>query len=186
MPEDEKVNEAPKTLNQKKKISNKYLIFSLGDENYGIPITKVREVIRFVKITNLHESSLFLKGVINLRGRIIPIIDMRLKLGMEEKDYTDRTVFIIVEVLGKQGPFLLGISVDAVNDVVDIEYKTLEKTPDLGLNLKSQYLYGIAQIDENMIMVINIDRILTTEEIINLNNLNVNDKIKNEEIKEVR
>ena len=151
-----------------KSTTNKYLIFNINEENYGIPITKVREVIRFVKITSIHEVSEFLRGVINLRGRIIPIIDMRLKMGMSEKEYNDRTIFIITEVLGEHESFLIGMAVDSVSDVVDISDENLEKTPDIGLKLKSQYLYGIAQVNDKMIMILNIDKILTSDEIVEL------------------
>jgi purine-binding chemotaxis protein CheW len=151
--------------------SSKYLTFTLNEEFYGISISKVREVIRYAKITPIHESNRFLKGVINLRGRIIPVIDMRLKFGMEPKPYTDRTVFIIVEVLGDYQTFLLGIAVDAVSDVVDISDEDLEKTPQIGLKLKSYYLYGIAQIGDHMIMILNIDKILSSDEIIDMSQI---------------
>lgn len=149
-------------------LSEKYLIFSLNDEYYGLPITKVREVIRQTNITRLHEVNSFLKGVINLRGKIIPVIDMRLKFGMQEKEYNDRTIFIIVEVLGKYETFFLGIAVDAVSEVVEIDKGKMEKAPQIGLSLKTHYLYGISQVGDTMIMILNIDKILTTEEVVDL------------------
>ena len=147
----------------------KFLIFNINQEDYAIPISKVREVIRYVSITPIHEASRFLKGVINLRGKIIPIIDMRAKFGMAEKEYTDRTVFIIVDVNGAKEVFNLGISVDSVQDVIDIDEENLEKTPDIGLKLKSQYLEGIAKVGDRMIMSLNMDRILTSDEIVDIN-----------------
>ena len=89
---------------------NKYLVFSIATERYGVPITKVREVIRHERITPVHDTFVYLKGVINLRGKIIPVIDMRAKFGMPEIDYTDRTVFIIVDVLGEKEVYNFGIS----------------------------------------------------------------------------
>lgn len=148
--------------------SKKYIIFNINREDYGIPISKIREVLRFVNITPIHEASEFLKGVINLRGKIVPIIDMRTKFGIEQKDYTDRTVFIIVDILGNKEVYNIGISVDAVQDVVDIPDKDLEKTPDIGLKLKSQYLDGIAKVDSRMIMILNMDKILTSNEIVDI------------------
>jgi len=148
--------------------STKHLVFNINDEDYGIPISKIREVIRFVKITPIHEASDFLKGVINLRGKIIPIIDMRAKFGMQEQAYSDRTVFIIVDVLGAKEVYNLGISVDAVQDVVDIKEEDVEKTPDIGLRLKSQYLEGIAKVGEHMIMMLNMDRILSSDEVVEM------------------
>ena len=148
--------------------TNKYLIFTINTESYGVPISKVREVIRYVAITPLHEASQFLKGVINLRGRIIPIIDMRAKFGIQEKDYTDRTIFIIVDIAGAKDMVNIGIAVDSVHDVVDLKEDDLEKTPEIGLKLKSQYLYGIAKLHDKMLMILNMDKILTSDEVVDI------------------
>lgn len=156
---------------------NKYLLFDITNESYGVPITKVREVIRFVDITPLNDASSFLKGVINLRGKIIPIIDMRLKFGLEETGYNDRTIFIIVEIPGARDVINIGMAVDSVKDVIDIPEDKLEKAPDIGLKLKSHYLYGIAQMDGKMIMILNIDRILSTEEVIDITSIEENAKV---------
>lgn len=149
-------------------LSNKYLIFTINTEIYGVPIAKVREVIRFVTITPLHEASEFLKGVINLRGRIIPIIDMRAKFGIQEKEYNDRTIFIIVDVTGTKDTVNIGIAIDSVHDVVDIKDEELEKTPDIGLKLKTQYLFGIAKIRDKMLMILNMDKILSSDEVVDI------------------
>ena len=152
-------------------IANKYLIFTINHEDYGVPISKVREVIRYAAITPLHEASKFLKGVINLRGKIIPIIDMRAKFGIQEKEYNDRTIFIIVDINGSKDIINIGIAVDAVHDVLNLDEKNLEKAPDIGLKLKSQYLYGIATVNEKMLMILNMDRILTSDEVVNIDSL---------------
>ncbi len=148
--------------------SKKYLVFTIDKESYAIPIAKVQEVIRYLPITQLHEASKFLKGVINLRGRIIPIIDMRLKFGLEEKPYSDRTIFVIVEILGAKDINSLGLAVDAVHDVVDLEDSSINKTPEIGFKFRNKYLYGIAQIDARMIMILNLDAILSSEEVIEI------------------
>lgn len=147
---------------------NKYLVFSIGQEKYGIPITKVREVIRHEHISPVHNETSYLKGVINLRGRIIPIMDMRLKFGMEELEYNDRTVFIIVEVNGEKEVYNFGIAVDSVHDVANIPDSDIEKLPEVGFNSKSAYLLGIAKFANLMIMVLNIDRVLSSTEIVEL------------------
>ena len=154
-------------------ISNKYLIFSINDENYGVPISKIHEVIRYTAITTIHEASKFLKGVINLRGRIIPIIDMRSKFGIQEKEYNDRTIFIIVDVIGSKDIINIGIAVDSVHDVINIKEEDLEKTPDIGLRLKTQYLYGIAKVNENMLMILNMDRILSSDEVVDIGSISI-------------
>ncbi len=150
---------------------NKYLVFSIADERYGIPITKVREVIRHERISAVHNASAFLKGVINLRGKIIPIIDMRMKMAMEEVAYSDRTIFIIVDVNGDREVYNFGIAVDSVHDVANISDTDVEKLPDVGFRAKSAYLHGIAKVGTEMVMVLNIDRILTTDEIVNLSGI---------------
>lgn len=147
---------------------DKYLVFNLGDEFYGIPISKVREIIQYVHITPLHQADASFKGVINLRGKVIPIIDMRRKFSMEEMEYNDRTVFIIVDYLGKKGVTQMGIVVDSVQEVIDIPEGSLEKSPEIGIKLKSHYLYGIARQNDRMIVVINIDRILDSEEVLTI------------------
>jgi purine-binding chemotaxis protein CheW len=150
---------------------SKFLIFNINNEEYGIPISQINGVIRYVPITPIHESSKFLKGVINLRGKIIPIIDMRAKFSIREKEYTDRTVFIIVDIRNDKGTFNIGIAVDGVQDVVDISSDDLETAPKIGLRLKSQYLSGIAKIGERMIMILNMDKILTSDEVVDMNQL---------------
>jgi len=147
---------------------DKYLVFNLGDEFYGLPISKVREIIQYVHITPLHQADPSFKGVINLRGKIIPIIDMRRKFNMDEAAYGDRTVFIIVDYLGKKGVTQMGIVVDSVQEVIDIPEGSLEKSPEIGIKLKSHYLYGIARQDDKMIVIINIDRILDSEEMLTI------------------
>lgn len=149
-------------------IKNKYLVFCIENEYYGISIIKVQEVIRFMPITSVHEASNFLKGVINLRGKIIPIIDMRLKFGLKEKEYNDRTVFIVVEIIGTKDVYHIGLAVDSVLDVVEIEESKIEKTPEIGFKFKSKYLYGITQYNNNMVMILNLDSILSTEEVIEI------------------
>lgn len=152
---------------------SKYLVFSIAEEKYGIPITKVREVIRHEQISPVHNASNYLKGVINLRGKIIPIIDMRLKFGMEERGYNDRTVFIIVDVNGEKEVYNFGIAVDSVHDVANIPDSEVEKLPDVGFQSKGAYLQGIAKVAELMVMVLNIDRILNSSEVVEISGIDL-------------
>lgn len=147
----------------------KYLIFSVSNEYYAVPISKVQEVIQFIPITSLHNTNNYLKGVINLRGRIIPIVDMRLKFGLEEIAYNERTIFIITEIIGVSQSNSVGLAVDKVIEVMEVEDSQLSKTPDIGFKSKNKYLHGIFQKDEKMIMVLNIDNILAVSEVIEIN-----------------
>jgi purine-binding chemotaxis protein CheW len=146
----------------------KYLTFSIADELYGIPIAKVREVIRHEAITTVHDASAHMKGVINLRGRIIPVIDMRAKFGIAEREYDDRTVFVIVDVGTGKESFNFGMAVDTVHDVDNISDQDVESAPDVGLKLKGGYLQGIAKSARGMLMVLDIDRVLTSDEIVDM------------------
>jgi len=152
---------------------NKYLVFSIGEERYGVPITKVREVIRHERISPVHNASSYLKGVINLRGKIIPIIDMRLKFGIEERDYNDRTVFIIVDVHGEKEVYNFGVAVDSVHDVANILDSDIEKLPDVGFKAKSTYLQGIAKVGALMVMILNIDRILNSADVVDISGIDL-------------
>jgi purine-binding chemotaxis protein CheW len=116
----------------------------------------------------VRDASVYLKGVINLRGKIIPVIDMRAKFGIAEKPYDDRTVFVIVDVSGARDVFNFGMAVDAVHDVANIADAEIENAADVGLKLKNAYLLGIAKSERGMLMVLNIDRVLTTDEIVDL------------------
>ncbi len=147
----------------------KYLIFAIAEEYYAIPISKVQEVIQFLPITSLHNTNEYLKGVINLRGKIIPIIDMRLKFGLEQIPYNERTIFIITEIVGISQSNSVGLAVDRVMEVIEIEDSQLSKTPDIGFKSKNKYLQGIFQKEDKMIMVLNIDNILAASEVIEIN-----------------
>lgn len=148
--------------------TNKYLVFSILSEYYGIPIIKVREIIRNEKITLVRKTQDYIKGVINLRGKIIPVLDLRNKLSLPEVEYNDKTVFIIVDIIGKMGVYNLGLAVDAVHEVVDIEEDDIEDIPRLGLKMKTQYLQGIARMNNEMTMILDLDTIISADEVISL------------------
>lgn len=152
----------------------KYLLFTVSNEIYAIPIIAVREIIRFEKLTIVRDSQSYLKGVINLRGKIIPVIDMRIKFGMSEQEYGDRTVFIIVDINGEKETYNIGIAVDNVMEVVDVEDTGIEKAPEVGLKLKGNYLAGIAKINNDIVMILNMDKVINTDEIIQLENTTKN------------
>ena len=147
----------------------RYIIFSLDEEYYAIPISKVQEVIQYTHITSLHNTFDYLKGVINLRGKIIPIIDMRTKFGLKEIEYNERTICIIVEIYGISQSNLIGLAVDKVMEVMEIDSDNFSKTPDIGFKSKNKYLNGIYQKDDKMIMILDIDNILAVSDVIQIN-----------------
>lgn len=143
----------------------KYLTFSLAEEEYGIGILKVREIIGMLSITPVPQTPLFVKGVINLRGQVIPVVDLRLKFGMPELEYTERTSIIVVEVKGQVGAIPIGIVVDSVSEVVNIKGDEIEDTPTFGMSLDTEYILGMAKSGGSVKILLDIDRVLSAEEL---------------------
>ncbi|MGL1893559.1 MAG: chemotaxis protein CheW [Spirochaetaceae bacterium] len=149
-------------------IHSKYLLFSVSNEHYGIPIEKVKEIIRYEPISPVHDSLEYVKGVINLKGKIVPVFDLKLKFGMEAKEYTSTTVFIITDIIGTAGDFNVALVVDAVQEVSIINSDDVKEPPQMGLKIKTHFLKGIYRHKENMVMLLNIDEIIKEEAILKL------------------
>jgi purine-binding chemotaxis protein CheW len=143
----------------------KYLTFSLAKEEYGIGILKVKEIIGMMPVTTVPRTPGFLKGVINLRGKVIPVVDLRLKFGMEENAYTERTCIIVVETAGPSGPVLIGIVVDSVSEVLNIKGSEIEDTPAFGAKLDTEFIMGMAKINGGVKILLGIDRVLASEDV---------------------
>lgn len=143
----------------------KYLTFSLAKEEYGIGILKVKEIIGMMPITTVPRTPPFIKGVINLRGKVIPVVDLRLKFGIEEMGYTERTCIIVVEIASQAGSVLTGIVVDSVSEVLNIKGADIEETPNFGAKLDTDYILGMAKITGGVKILLDIDKVLSAEEI---------------------
>lgn len=146
----------------------KYLTFSLGREDYGIPILQVREIIGMMEFTVIPKTPAYIKGVINLRGKIIPIMNLRAKFGMPEIEETEKTCIIVVEFKVNETTRPMGIIVDQVSDVVNIDESEIEKALDYGATVDGDFLMGLGKIKERVVMILNIEKILTTEDVISL------------------
>ena len=144
--------------------SGKYLTFNLADEEFGISILKVKEIIGMMGITPVPRVPEFVKGVINLRGKVIPVVDLRLKFNMPEAEYDERTCIIVVEVAGPSGVANMGIVVDAVNDVANIRGEDVEQTPSFGVTLDTAYIMGLAKSEGQVKILLDIDRVLSQAE----------------------
>lgn len=142
----------------------KYLTFALDNEEYGIGILKVKEIIGMMPITSVPQTPGFVKGVINLRGKVIPVVDLRLKFGMQELGYTERTCIIVVEIAGNGGDTQIGIVVDAVSEVLNIKGEDVEETPAFGTALKTDFILGMAKIEGGVKILLDIDKVLSREE----------------------
>jgi len=143
----------------------KYLTFSLAGEEYGIGILKVKEIIGMMEITRVPQTPSYVKGVINLRGKVIPVIDLRKKFGLEAGEYTERTCVVVVEVSREGGQILIGSVVDSVSEVLNIREGEIEETPDFGVRLDTQFILGMAKAGDGIKLLLDIDRVLGNEEL---------------------
>ena len=159
---DQKMNQAIKAMADKE---GKYLTFTLAAEEYGIGILKIKEIIGMLPITSVPQTPEFVKGVINLRGKVIPVMDLRLRFGMPPIDYTERTCIIVVEIAGQSGTILVGIVVDAVSEVLNIKAADIEKTPTFGIKLNTDYILGMAKMEGGVKILLDIDQVLSRDEL---------------------
>lgn len=161
--------EVTKTMNQAVKAitikTGKYLTFMLEKETYGLGILKVKEIIGMMPITSVPRTPEFVKGVINLRGKVIPVIDLRLKFEMESIPYSERTCIIVVEIDCQSVTVLIGIVVDAVSEVLNIRREDIEETPAFGTKLNTDYILGMAKMEGGVKILLNIDKVLSSDEI---------------------
>ena len=134
----------------------KYLTFSLGKEDYGLEILKVREIIGLMNITAVPQVPAYVKGIINLRGKVIPVIDLRLKFGMAVIDTTAETCIIVINL----NDVLIGIVIDKVNEVVDIKQENIESAPNFGSDVHTEYILGIGKVHDSAKILLNINRVL--------------------------
>jgi purine-binding chemotaxis protein CheW len=143
----------------------KYLTFSLAGEEYGIGILKVKEIIGMMPVTTVPRTPGYMKGVINLRGRVIPVVDLRLKFGMEPAPYTERTCIIVVEIRGERGQIQMGMVVDSVSEVLNIKGGDIEDAPRFGSGLETEYILGMAKMNGGVKILVDIDKVLGSDEI---------------------
>ena len=146
----------------------KYLTFTLAEEEYGIGILKIKEIIGMMPITTVPRTPEFVKGVINLRGKVIPVMDLRLRFGMEEIEYTERTCIVVVEIEGSSGTVMIGVVVDSVSEVLNIKGEDVEETPTFGSKLNTDYILGMAKMEGGVKILLDIDQVLSEDEIADL------------------
>ena len=163
------MGEAATKINQSKEAAGgkagKYLTFTMAEEDYGIGILKIKEIIGMQSITPVPQTPDHVKGVINLRGKVIPVIDLRLRFGMESIDCNNRTCIIVVEIAGLSGTVMIGIVVDSVSEVLNIKSEDIEDTPTFGTKLNTDYILGMAKMEGGVKILLDIDRVLSAEEL---------------------
>jgi len=148
--------------------AGKYLTFQLANEEFGIRVLKVREIMGIQEITAVPQTPAHIKGVINLRGKVVPVVDLRLKFGVAAADYTQRTCIIVTQVQGESGPVMMGIVVDGVSEVLNLTGAEIEDTPDFGEEISGSYLLGMAKVKGKVKILLDIDRVLSTQDMHNL------------------
>ena len=144
--------------------TNQFLTFLLGADQYGIEILKVQEIRGYSAVTPIPNSPVYIKGVINLRGTVVPVVDLRARFSMEATEYNKFTVIIVVTM----GVKVIGLVVDAVSDVLDVPASEMRMPPDLGVRVETRFISGIATMGERMTVVLDIDRLLNEDAVTGL------------------
>ena len=148
-------------------LAGKYLTFALEDEEYGLEILKVREIMGVMDVTHVPQTMPFVLGVINLRGKVIPVLDLRLKFGLVYRQPDERTCTIVVEVANAAGGrLLMGIVVDQVREVVNVRGEDIEPTPSFGSHMDTEYILGMAKVDSGVKILLAIDRVVGDSQLV--------------------
>jgi purine-binding chemotaxis protein CheW len=145
--------------------SEQYVTFSLGEELFGVEVSRTREILSLTPVTKVPQTPDYLLGVINLRGQVVPVVDMRLKLGLPAGAETEDTCIIVVDVQVDGEAITVGALADAVREVMDIRADQIEPPPRLGTRLNTEFINGMGKVDEQFMILLNIDRIFNSEEL---------------------
>jgi purine-binding chemotaxis protein CheW len=145
--------------------AGKYLTFTMSDEIYGLEILKVQEIIGMMRVTHVPKMPSSMRGVINLRGKVIPVVDLRVRFGMESKPDDERTCIIVLQIRCGLSAVTTGILVDEVSEVLDIQASQIEGPPSFGTSAQTDFLLGIGKIGQKVVILLDVDRVLSSEEI---------------------
>ena len=143
----------------------KFLTFKLGAEEYGIEIMKVQEIIGLMEITPVPRTPVYVKGVINLRGKVIPVVDLRVKFNLDVGEATDRTCIIVVQINRLEQMVTMGVVVDEVSEVQDIRKEQLEPPPCFGTAVNTRFIQALCKLEKTVVLLLEIDEVLTAEEV---------------------
>lgn len=156
-------------VNNEKEI--KVIVFQLQDEEYGVDVHQVLSIEHIQQITRVPRTPAFVKGVINLRGIVTPIIDLRSRFSLEEVEYTEQTRIVVVRVEDKD----VGLIVDSANDVIDVPTELIEDPPEVVGGIRAEYLQGVAKLDNRLLVVLNLEKVLDPEEIVQIQKMNTHE-----------
>ena len=173
MSEENIVAEVTESIAVTGELAGKYLTFKLDEEVYGLEILKVQEIIGLMNITSVPRTPEFVRGVINLRGKVIPVIDLRQKFSMEKIDDTERTCIIVVQVSRNGSGVTMGLIVDEVSEVLDVEAGQIEPAPSFGASVETAFILGMGKINESVLMMLDVDKVLSPGEVSIIKNATV-------------
>lgn len=151
--------------NETKNRINSYLTFKLGDEFFAANVSKVLNILEMTKITKVPKAPSYMKGVINLRGSVLPLIDTRIKFDMPETEYTTNTCILVLDIFLNNETVHVGALVDSVQEVIELDDANIQPPPSIGTRYRSEFIEGIAKVDEEFIMILNMDLIFSTDEL---------------------
>ena len=146
-------------------LAGKYLTFKLDVEEFGLEILKVQEIIKMMGITKVPRTPAFVRGVINLRGKVIPVVDLRLKFEMERREETEKTCIIVVTVRRESGAVVMGILVDEVSEVLDVAGSSIEPAPEFGASVDTSFILGMGKVGERVVTLMDVNRVLSGEDV---------------------
>jgi purine-binding chemotaxis protein CheW len=152
-------------------VQQQYLTFFLEDEEYATSIQRVKEIIEYTAVTKVPKVPEWIRGVINLRGSVVPVVDLAVRFGLEERPVTKTTCIVIVEVEQDSERTVMGVIADAVNQVIDLAPKDIEEPPAFGTRVRLEYLFGMGKLGKKFALILNIDRVLSTAELLTISTL---------------
>jgi len=156
---------------QEEAVQQQYLTFFLADEEYAVGIQRVKEIIEYTAITKVPKVPMWIRGVINLRGNVVPVVDLAVRFGMEERTVTKTTCIVIVEVQQDSERAVMGVIADAVNQVIDFAPKDIEEPPAFGTRVRLEYLFGMGKLGKKFALILNIDTVLSAAELLTVSAL---------------
>jgi purine-binding chemotaxis protein CheW len=152
-------------------VQQQYLTFFLADEEYAINIQRVKEIIEYTTVTKVPKVPGWIRGVINLRGSVVPVVDLTVRFGLEERHVTKTTCIVIVEVEQDSERTVMGVIADAVNQVIDLAPKDIEEPPAFGTRVRLEYLFGMGKLGKKFALILNIDSVLSNTELLTVSTL---------------
>jgi purine-binding chemotaxis protein CheW len=158
--------------------TRQYLTFQLGEEVFGLDVSHVREILEFTAVTKVPKTPDYMRGVINLRGSVVPVLDMRLKFGLTRTEKTVNTCIIVVEVSFEDEHRIIGALVDSVQEVFEMEPEQIEPAPKIGAQLKTEFIKGMGKKDDHFIIILNIDKVFSSEDLAAALDTGTNDAMK--------